>query len=143
MGEGRSMKAASIFLGLPLATTVLVSLIRGTRHLAWEWPVHAHHHLIGNISTAVGLSLVGLMVLFGPMQRREKWAWWALLIAGAAIYGGFWLGNVVVGLGEPGAVPNTAQGVQTGLYLVGLILGWRAVAAPGPSPAGAEEQARH
>lgn len=124
------MKAASVFLGLPLATTVGVSLIRGSRHLAWDWPVHAHHHLIGNISTAVGLSVVGLLIVFGPLQRREKWAWWALLIAGLAIYGGFWLGNAVVGLGEPGAVPNTAQGVQTGLYLVGLILASRALTVP-------------
>lgn len=141
MGEGRSMKAASIFLGLPLVATVLVSLIRGTRHLGWEWPVHAHHHLIANISTSVGLCVVALMILSGPMQRREKWAWWALAIAGVAIYGGFWLGNVVVGLGEPGAVPNTAQGVQTGLYLVGLMLGWRALPVSKPSPSEVADQA--
>lgn len=119
------MRIVSVLLGLPLGATILISLIRGTRHLAWDWPVHAHHHLIGNITAAVGLSVVSLLILFGPMQRREAWAWWALLISGTAIYGGFWIGNAVVGLGEPGAVPNTAQAVQTALYSMGLLLGWR------------------
>lgn len=125
------LKLASTLLALPLGATILVSLVRGTRHLAWDWPVHAHHHLIANISVAVGLSVVSLLILFGPVQRRERWAWWALLIAGAAIYGGFWLGNAVVGLGEPGAVPNTAQAVQTAVYAAGLVVAWRALEMPG------------
>lgn len=133
------MKAASVFLGLPLVAAVLVSLFRGTRHLARDWPVHAHHHLVGNVSTAVGLALVGLLIVLGPMRRRERWAWWALVIAGVAIYGGFWAGNAIVGLGEPGAVPNTAQGIQSGLYLVGLVLGRRALTASASSSGRPEE----
>lgn len=115
---------------MPLVATVLVSLIRGTRHLASDWPVHAHHHLIADITGAVGLAVVSLLILIGPMRRRERWAWWALLVAGTAIYGGFWLGNAVVGLGEPGAVPNTAQAVLSALYLAGLALAWPALEAP-------------
>jgi hypothetical protein len=125
----RSIRLASVFLGVPLAATVLVSLIRGTRHLASDWPVHAHHHLIADITGAVGLAVVSLLILIGPIRKRETWAWWALLVAGVAIYGGFWLGNAVVGLGEPGAVPNTAQAVLSALYLTGLVLAWRALGA--------------
>lgn len=135
MKTGRRMKAASLLLGLPLVATVLVALIRGTRHLAAAWPVHAHHHLIANISSAVGLALVGLLVLAGPMRRGERWARWALLIAGAAIFGGFWLGNAAVGLGEPGTIPNTAQAVLTLAYAAGLALGWPAPEGrPPPEP---------
>ena len=119
------MRLVSSLLGLPLVATILIALIQGTRHLSWDWPVHAHHHLLAHITSAVGLSIVSLLLIFGPLQRRERWAWWALALAGVAIYGGFWLGNATVGLGEPGAAPNTSQAVQTVSYLLGLALGWR------------------
>lgn len=69
--------------------------------------MHAHHHLIAHITSVVGLSVVSLLVLAGPLQRGQRWAWWGLLVTGVAIYGGFWLGNVVVGLGEPDAGTDT------------------------------------
>ncbi len=119
------MRLVSSLLGLPLVATILIALIQGTRHLCWDWPVHAHHHLLAHITSAVGLSVVSLLLLLGPLQRRELWAWWALAIAGVAIYGGFWLGNATVGLGEPIAAPNTSQAVQTASYLLGLALAWR------------------
>ncbi len=122
-----AVRLVSSLLGLPLIATILISLIQGTRHLSWDWPVHAHHHLLAHIASAVGLSVVSLLLIFGPLQRGEPWVWWALAIAGLAIYGGFWLGNAAVGLGEPGAAPNTSQAVQTVLYMLGLALGWREV----------------
>ena len=66
-----------------------------------------------------------MCLVFGPLQRREAWAWWALLVAGLAIYDGFWLGNAMVSLGEPGAAPNTSQVVQTLLSALGLVLARR------------------
>ena len=119
------MRLVSGLLGLPLVATILIALIQGTRHLSWEWPAHAHHHLLGNISTAVGLAIVSLLVIFGPLQRSERWAWWALLVTGISIYGGFWLANAAVGLSEPAAI--TSQAVQTALYAAGLALAWRKV----------------
>lgn len=119
------MRLASALLGLPFVATILIALIQGTRHLGWDWPVHAHHHLLAHVTSAVGLCVVSLLVLAGPMQRRERWAWWSLLVAGVAIYGGYWLGNAMVGLGEPGTVPNASQAVQTVVFAVGLVLGRR------------------
>ena len=119
------MRLVSSLLGLPLVATILIALIQGTRHLSWDWPVHAQHHLLAHITSAVGLSVVSLFLIFGPLKRREPWAWWALAIAGVGIYGGFWLGNATVGLGEAGAAPITSQAIQSVLYLIGLILGWR------------------
>lgn len=124
-GDEGGMGLPSALLGVPLLATILVSLFRGTRHLSWDWPVHAHHHLVANISTAVGLAVVSLLLVVGPLQRRERWTWWALLVAGLAIFGGFWIGNATVGLGEPGALPNTAQAILTALYVGGLGLAWR------------------
>lgn len=119
------MRLVSFLLGLPLVASILISLVQATRHLYWDWPVHAHHHLLAHIATGVGLAMVGLLLITGPLQREERWSWWALLIAGCAIYGGYWLGNAVVGLGEPSLLPNASQGVQTVLYGTGLLLARR------------------
>ena len=121
------MRIASVLLGLPLVASVLITCIQGPRHLSWQWPVHAQHHLLGHITTVVGLSVVSLLLVVGPLQRRERWAWWALVVTGVSLFGGFWLGNLMVGLGEPGAVPNTSQALQASVYLLGLVLAWRGV----------------
>ena len=121
------MRLASALLSLPLVATILIASIQGSRHLAWDWPVHAHHHLLAHICAAVGLSVVSMFLVLGPLQRREAWAWWALLVAGLAIYGGFWLGNAMVGLGEPAVAPNISQAVQTLVYVLGLVLAGRSV----------------
>jgi hypothetical protein len=122
------MRLASVLLGLPLIATILVALIQGTRHLAWSWPAHAQHHLISHIALAVGLGTICLLLVAGPLRRSERWSWWALAVAGIAIYGGFWLGNATVGLGEPGAGPNTSQAIQSALYVSGLVIAWRELA---------------
>lgn len=119
------MRLVSILLSLPLVATILVLLVQATRHLYWDWPVHAHHHLLAHIASGVGLAVVSLLLVFRPLRRRERWAWWGLAVAGVAIYGGYWLGNALVGLGEPGLGPNASQAAQTALYLAGLALAWR------------------
>ncbi len=126
------MRLVQVLLGLPLVATIGIALIQGSRHLAWDWPAHAHHHLIAHISGVCGLALLSLILVFGPLQRRERWAWWCLVLSGLCIYGGYWLGNFLVGLGEPSAPPNTSQAIQSALYVVGLIFAWRAL-APGGS----------
>lgn len=108
-------------VAVPLVATIGIAVIRGSRHFAWDWPTHAHHHLLAHITAAVGLSVVALMVLFGPLRRRKGWAWWALVVAGVAIFGGYWAGNLTVGLGIEAAQPNTAQAVLTATYTLGLM----------------------
>ena len=127
-GVGVHIRFASLLLGLPLVATILIALIQGTRHLSWSWPVHAHHHLISHIALAVGLGAICIMLIVGPLRRQERWSWWALAVAGVANYGGFWIGNVTIGLGEPAAGPNTSQAVQSALYAAGLVVAWRELA---------------
>lgn len=117
-------RLATLLLTIPLAVSSLVAVTRGTRHLALDWPVHARHHLVHGIALWFGLPLVALFLVCIPLQRGDAWAWWALVVAGVVLYGGYWLGNLSVGLGEPGLVPNTAQAVQAALYAVGLVLAW-------------------
>lgn len=119
------MRLTSTLLGLPLVATILVALIAATRHLAEDWPVHAQNHLLGHISVAVGLSVVSLLIVFGPLRRHERWAWWALVVAGSTIYGGFWFANLTVGFGESATGPNASQAVQTVVYGLGLVSAWR------------------
>jgi hypothetical protein len=131
------MRLASLLLGLSLVATILVALIQGTRHLSWSWPVHAHHQLISQIALAVGMSIICLMLISGPLRRMERWSWWALAVGGVATYGGFWIGNATIGLGEPGAAPNTSQAIQSALYASGLVIAWRELAksqAPADRP---------
>jgi hypothetical protein len=44
-----------------------VKAVRGRRATAATW--------------ALGYALLGLIVVFGPYRRGERWAWWALLVS--------------------------------------------------------------
>ncbi len=113
-------RPAVLLLGIPLVATILITVIRGSRHFGWDWPTHAHHHLVAHIAGTTGLSAVALLVLFQALRYGQRWAWWALLVTGVAVFGGHWVGNVTVGLGTEAALPNTAQAVLTATYALGL-----------------------
>lgn len=121
------MKLARILLTLPLVAAIFVALARATRHFAWGWPAHAQHHLVQHIGVSFGLAAVSLILVGSPLQRGEWWAWWTLLLAGVCLYGSHWIGNLAVGLGEDGRVPNTAQAIQSGIYVLGLAWSFRAL----------------
>lgn len=121
------MQLTKILLTIPLAATIFVALGRATVHFELGWPVHAQHHLVHQIVLFLGLSAVGFLILYGPLARRERWSWWAMLIIGISLFGGFWFGHPLVGLGEPGMLPNTAQAVLSLLFVLGLGFGWREV----------------
>lgn len=121
------MRLPKVLLTIPLVATIFVALTRATVHFELGWPIHAQHHLVHQIVLFIGISMLGLMLLYGPLARGETWSWWGLLIAGLAIHGGFWLGHPLVGLGEPGTLPNTAQAVLSALYVAGLVTAWRAL----------------
>ncbi len=111
MTPDAQQKLTSTLLSLPLLATILISLIQATRHVAEGWPIHAQNHLVGHISVAVGLAIVSLLLVFGPLRRREHWAWWA--VAGSATYVGFWIANLTVGFGESATLPNTSQAIHS------------------------------
>lgn len=123
------MRLASVLLALPLIANALVNVIQAPRHFSEGWPVHAQHHLLDHITSAVGLSVVSLLLIFGPLKRGERWAWWGPVVAGVVLFGGYWLANATVGLGLPSTVPNVSQAIQAALYSIGLGLALNAVSA--------------
>ncbi len=70
------MRAAAIFIALPLIATLLNALVMGSRHFVLSsWPAHAYHHLARQIVLDCGMSLLGLLLLHHfLMRRRERWA---------------------------------------------------------------------
>lgn len=123
-------RATTWLLGLPLVATILIATIRSLRHFEADWPTHAEHHLVAFIALAVGISVVGLIIVARPAQQLEMWAWWTLIAIGVSIFGGFWVGQATVGLGHEATVPNTAQAVLTITYGLGLALGRREINRP-------------
>lgn len=118
------MRLSKILITIPLIATIFVALFRATVHFELNWPIHAQHHLIHQIILFIGFSLVGLLLLYIPLSKGESWAWWGLFITGLAIHGGFWLGHPIVGLGESGTIPNTAQAILTVFFAIGLGSAW-------------------
>lgn len=127
------MAITKALLTIPLIVTIFVALVRATVHFELDWPVHAQHHLVHQIVLMVGISALGLMLLYGPLARLEFWAWWGMIAVGVSIHGGYWLGHPLVGLGEPGAIPNTAQVILSLLFAAGLATSWRRLWRPAES----------
>lgn len=121
------MFLSKILISIPLVATIFVALTRATVHFELSWPIHAQHHLVHQIVLFIGFSLVGLLLLYKPLSRGRTWAWWGLLITGISIHGGFWLGHPLVGLGEPGTIPNTAQAILSGIFIAGLAVAWHSL----------------
>ena len=120
------MLAPAICIGFPLVATLLNALVMGSRHFYLSsWPAHAYHHLARQIILDCGVSVLGLLLLHHFLRRRrELWAWWGLTVCGAAIFGGYWLASLAVGLGEPPVLAYSARVAYTAIYGVGLFLCW-------------------
>jgi dihydroorotate dehydrogenase len=80
----------------------------------------------GGTVTAIGLIYAWLVG--GPLRRGEPWAWWALLLSGAAGYLGF---LSFVGYGYLDTWHGVTTLVLVALWIPGLVLTRRAVVAGG------------
>ncbi len=119
------MKTSQTLLTIPLAGSIIIHGLFALRHFLEPWPDHARFHLGQHIAIAIGLCIVGLVLIHRPFRQGQRWAWWALFFVGAFLYGSYWINSMLIGLGEPVLIPNTAQGILLILYTCGLILGWR------------------
>lgn len=61
------MRLPKVLLTIPLAATIVVALTRATVHFGLDWPVHAQHHLVHQIVLFIAISLLGLLLLYGPL----------------------------------------------------------------------------
>lgn len=105
------MATAMVLMTIPLVTTIWFTLTVTPQHFALKWPTHAQHHLVSDMSVSIGICVIALILVFGPLRDHQSWSLWALLIAGLANFGSYWLGNLTTGLGEVDAgVRNATWG---------------------------------
>jgi hypothetical protein len=123
------MRAAGWLMTVGLIGSVAIHLVLGSRHFRAFSHVggyaHAHYHLMQHVAGVCGLCTVALILVWVPLRRRERWSWWALLVAGAFLYGSNWLNHVLVGLTDPPLIPDSVQAVLGGVYALGLFAVWR------------------
>jgi hypothetical protein len=91
-----------------------------------SWSPHEQFHLILGWFWGVGLNLVLIALAWGPMQRRERWAFWLLLIGLLTAHGGHFIASLIVPAGRhPEWWYDYALGFVVLIYVVGLGLAWR------------------
>lgn len=121
------MRFSTLLVGFPLVATMVNAVVMGGRHFFLsDWPDHAYHHLARQIILDCGLSLLGLVLLRRFLVvGAEPWLWWSLVVVGAAIFGGYWLSSLALGLGEPNTLAYSARVAYSTSYVVGLVMLWR------------------
>jgi hypothetical protein len=119
------MTAALVLLTLAFAGTAFGNVLFTPRHLGErEWPRHATTHVVQGLAWLVGLAVVGLVLVWGPLRTGEWWAAWAVLLVAAFLHGGF---LVPLLLREPWRVIWTDlwyTGVALAAVAGALVLAW-------------------
>ena len=120
------MRVDALLVGFPLVATAINAVVMGGRHFFLsDWPDHAYHHLARQILLDCGLSVLGLVLLWRFVHvEPERWLWWSLVGVGGAIFGGYWLSSLVLGLGEPNTLAYMARAAYSASYLIGLAMLW-------------------
>lgn len=95
------------------------------------WSPHAQFHLELSWIWLIGLDIAMLILAWGPLQRRERWAWWTLGVLGICAQGGHFMASLAEPAGRP-AEPwyDWALGAVALIFALGLGVGWRALARP-------------
>lgn len=114
-----------VILLIIIHIAILISqLIVNPTHLSDPtWTMHAKDHLVRGIADMVGLNLVALLVAYYPLRKGERWAWWALVIAGLALIGGALTSGYISH--EPFEPMVRLVFIGMGIvYILGLALTW-------------------
>lgn len=97
------------------------------------WSDHAQFHVVLSWIWLVGLNLALLSLIWGPLQKGEKWCCPTLLLLSTLAYGGHFGAAQVVPAGRPLALwHDLALGTVWLLFVMGLAIGWwgaRAIAS--------------
>ncbi len=120
------MRLALTLLCLAFAAAIATALGPTLGHVGeTEWPVHAQFHALREVFLASFFSTVGVALCLGPLRKRRPWAWWAVLIVGVGVVGGFWLGVPFTGVGMAEVGPWVNHGLQLVLFASGIVLARR------------------
>lgn len=92
------------------------------------WSAHAQfHHVLGWI-WLTGLNVAIITLAWGPLQKRDKGSFWALLALFIFAHGGHFFTSLAVPAGRP-SEPwyDFAIGAMSLIFAIGLGIGWRAL----------------
>jgi hypothetical protein len=123
-------RALLTFLPLFGATIESKACIR--HWLAGEWPPHAIFHTLMGLGGLLATYALILILVWIPLRRGERWAWFAIGLAVLIALGGLVVSDFVTGGGlrnytvtlGSGATVYTGLLVALALYGVGLALTW-------------------
>jgi len=98
------------------------------------WSAHAQFHHVLAWIWVTGLNIAIITLAWIPLQKREMWAFWALLVLFLFAHGGHFISSFVVPAGRP-PEPwyNWALGAMSLIFVIGLGIGWRALFRQSPA----------
>jgi hypothetical protein len=79
---------------------------------------HQNFHVVWEAFKYFAASVLALGVTLGPLARGERWAWWAMVVASATLFGGVFLADAVTG-GAP-SIDHWAYGTFLVISAVAL-----------------------
>ena len=132
MTSNVKLKTAAGIMSLACVIQILSYLYALPGHLNESlWSDHAQfHHVLGWI-WLTGLNIGMLILAWGPLQKGEKWAFWALFAMFIFAHGGHFVASLFVPAGRPSeGWYDFAIGTMSLIWAVGLGTGWRALNKP-------------
>ena len=127
-----TVRTAAIIISVACVSQILGYWYALPGHLGEpSWSDHAQFHLVLSWIWIVGLNIAMLILAWGPLQKRERWAFWSLLIAFIFAQGGHFFASLVVPTGRPEEWwYDYALGTMVLIFAIGLGVGWRALSRP-------------
>lgn len=86
------------------------------------WSAHAKNHVLQTLFWIIGYSIINIVIILIPFNRKEKWAWWLLLFSGAVFYLGYFGAIWMTDGGAPGLRDDIFFGVNAAIYLICLLV---------------------
>ena len=123
---------------LPLLAAILESRACIGHFMREQWPPHETFHLLMGLSGLLAAYALILILVWIPLRRGERWAWFAIALGALIVHGGQWASDVVTGGGLRnyavilGSGSMVLAGIITTLVLygIGLALTWSSTKRP-------------
>lgn len=121
------MRQAAQLITLATVVHVLGFFIALPGHLSDPtWSAHAQfHHVLGWV-WLTGFSVLILALTWGPLQRRDRWAFNLLVVAFVFAQGGFFVTSLLEPNGRPMELwQNLLLALVVVIFATGLFIAWR------------------
>ena len=90
------------------------------------WSAHAQFHLVLSWIWVVGLNIGILALAWGPLQKRDRTSFWALLLMFLSAQSGHYIASLVVPAGRPAEWwYDYALGANVLIFAIGLAVAWK------------------